>query len=166
MNWTLYLMLLVLSLHPGSVITREKTADAIRTLQSGGTAGEQCPPARGGKRESKKWNPSKYFLNNRHFRSHYYHSPNDNHNNYAHHDWLLVDQDGGVLLSSTWLTPCSYNCPTGLNLTSYSKRTCGRPNADAGYSSTTFSVGGLPYSDVCGRINLRDTSLEQLVLLV
>ena len=47
----------------------------------------------------------------------------------------------------------SYNCPTGLNLTSYSKRTCGRSHTtNGGCSSTTFSVGDLPYSRVCGRI--------------
>ena len=49
------------------------------------------------------------------------------------------------------MTDTSYNCPTGLNLTSYSKRTCGRYTR-GGCSSTTFSVGGLPYSRVCGRI--------------
>ena len=51
------------------------------------------------------------------------------------------------------MTDTSYNCPTGLNLTSYSKRTCGRSHTtQGGCSSTTFSVGGLPYSCVCGRI--------------
>ena len=51
------------------------------------------------------------------------------------------------------MTDTSYNCPTGLSLTSYSKRTCGRSHTtDGGCSSTTFSVGGLPYSRVCGRI--------------
>ena len=51
------------------------------------------------------------------------------------------------------MTDTSYNCPTGLNLTSYSKRTCGRSHTiEIGCSSTTFSVGGLPYSRVCGRI--------------
>ena len=51
------------------------------------------------------------------------------------------------------LTDTSYNCPTGLNLTSYSKRTCGQSHTtQGGCSSTTFSVGGLPYSRVCGRI--------------
>ena len=51
------------------------------------------------------------------------------------------------------MTDTSYNCPTGLNLTSYSKRTCGQSHTTAGgCSSTTFSVGGLPYSRVCGRI--------------
>ena len=50
------------------------------------------------------------------------------------------------------ITDTSYNCPTGLNMTSYSKRTCGRSHTGNGCSSTTFSVGGLPYSRVCGRI--------------
>ena len=51
------------------------------------------------------------------------------------------------------MTDTSYNCPTGLNLTSYSKRTCGRSHTTpGGCSSTTFSVGSLPYSQVCGRI--------------
>ena len=51
------------------------------------------------------------------------------------------------------MTDTSYNCPTGLNLTSYSKRTCGQSHTIRGEcSSTTFSVGGLPYSRVCGRI--------------
>ena len=51
------------------------------------------------------------------------------------------------------MTDTSYSCLPGLNLTTYSKRTCGR--AHTGWyncSSTTFSVGGLPYSQVCGRM--------------
>ena len=50
------------------------------------------------------------------------------------------------------MTDTSYNCPNGLNLTSYSKRTCGKSLIDGGCSSTTFNVGGLSYSRVCGRI--------------
>ena len=51
------------------------------------------------------------------------------------------------------MTDTSYNCPTGLNLTSYSKRTCGASHATwGGCSSTRFGVEGLPYSRVCGRI--------------
>ena len=50
------------------------------------------------------------------------------------------------------MTDTSYNCPTGLNLTTYFKRTCGRSHTTPGCSSTTFSVGGLSYSHVCGRI--------------
>ena len=49
------------------------------------------------------------------------------------------------------MTDTSYDCPTGLNLTSYSKRTCGASLTTAGCSSTTFSVEG-SYSHVCGRI--------------
>ena len=41
----------------------------------------------------------------------------------------------------------------GLNLTTYSKRTCGRSHTTReGCSSTTFSVACLQYSCVCGRI--------------
>ena len=49
------------------------------------------------------------------------------------------------------MTDPSHICPSGLNLTSYSRRTCGRASS-AGYScwSTTFSVGGSQYSRVCG----------------
>ena len=51
------------------------------------------------------------------------------------------------------MTDTSYNCPTGLNLTSFSKRTCGRSHTTwIGCSSTMFSVGGAQYSQVCGRI--------------
>ena len=51
------------------------------------------------------------------------------------------------------MTDISYDCPTGLNLTSHSKRTCGASHTTrGGCSSTAFSVGGLPYSRVCGRI--------------
>ena len=50
------------------------------------------------------------------------------------------------------MTDTSYNCPTGLSLTSYSKRTCGKSHTVRDCSSTTFSVGGVPYSRVCGRI--------------
>ena len=46
----------------------------------------------------------------------------------------------------------SHVCPSGLNLTTYSKRTCGRINPNSfSCSSTTFSVGGSQYSRVCGR---------------
>ena len=45
------------------------------------------------------------------------------------------------------------HCPSGWNLTDYSKRTCGR--ASTGYytcDSVFFPVSGGPYSQVCGRI--------------
>ena len=51
------------------------------------------------------------------------------------------------------MTDTSYNCPTGLNLTSQPKRTCRSPSRSGGCSSTTFrNTEGLPYSQVCGRI--------------
>ena len=50
------------------------------------------------------------------------------------------------------MTDPSHVCPEGLNLTTYSKRTCGRAHfASHNCSSTTFSVGGSQYSRVCGR---------------
>ena len=50
------------------------------------------------------------------------------------------------------MTDPSHVCPAGLNLTTYSKRTCGRAHSDQhNCSSTTFSVGGSQYSRVCGR---------------
>ena len=48
------------------------------------------------------------------------------------------------------MTDPSHVCPTGLILTSYSRRTCGRRSRTT-CSSTTFSVGGYQYSRVCGR---------------
>ena len=51
------------------------------------------------------------------------------------------------------MTDTSHRCPPGLNMTTYSERTCGRTHTGRfNCSSTTFSVGGLPYSRVCGRI--------------
>ena len=50
------------------------------------------------------------------------------------------------------MTNTSHVCPAGLNLTTYSRRTCGRAHSGLlGCSSTTFSVGGSQYSRVCGR---------------
>ena len=51
------------------------------------------------------------------------------------------------------MTNTSQQCPNGLALTSYSKRTCGRiSSAGNRCDSTSFSVGGMTYSRVCGRI--------------
>ena len=50
------------------------------------------------------------------------------------------------------MTNPSHVCPTGLRLTTYSRRTCGQAHSGTGRcSSTTFSVGGSQYSRVCGR---------------
>ena len=51
------------------------------------------------------------------------------------------------------MTDPSTTCPSGWNMTGYSKRTCGR--ASGGYytcDSVTFPVSGGEYSRVCGRI--------------
>ncbi|XP_064388377.1 uncharacterized protein LOC135336490 [Halichondria panicea] len=50
------------------------------------------------------------------------------------------------------MTNTSQNCPQGLTLTSYSKRSCGRTHTNGqACSSVTFPVGGGQYSRVCGR---------------
>ena len=50
------------------------------------------------------------------------------------------------------MTDTSQNCPQGLTLTGYSKRSCGRTHTNAwACSSVTFPVGGGQYSRVCGR---------------
>ena len=65
-----------------------------------------------------------------------------------------VQCGGGIWRRVVFLnmTNTSHVCPSGLNLTSYSKRTCGRATSSwYSCSSTTFSVGGSQYSRVCGR---------------
>ena len=50
------------------------------------------------------------------------------------------------------MTNTSQLCPSGLELRSYSRRTCGRANSSMdSCSSTTFSVSSSQYSRVCGR---------------
>ena len=50
------------------------------------------------------------------------------------------------------MTNTSHVCPTGLHLTTYSRRTCGRAHSSSfSCSSSTFSVGGCHYSRMCGR---------------
>ena len=51
------------------------------------------------------------------------------------------------------MTDSNTNCPSGWQLTGYSKRTCGRVGPDdLTCDSVFFPVGGGPYSQVCGRI--------------
>ena len=51
------------------------------------------------------------------------------------------------------MTNTSYSCPSGLFFTSYSKRTCGiQRTIREGCTSTTFSVSGARYNQMCGRI--------------
>ena len=51
------------------------------------------------------------------------------------------------------MTDCHTTCPSGWNMTGYSKRTCGRNSTGIRTcSSATFPVSGGEYSRVCGRI--------------
>ena len=51
------------------------------------------------------------------------------------------------------MTDPNTNCPSGWNMTGYSKRTCGRASSSGrSCDSVFFPVSGGPYSQVCGRI--------------
>ena len=51
------------------------------------------------------------------------------------------------------MTDSNTNCPSGWNMTEYSKGTCGRANSSRhSCDSVFFPVSGGPYSQVCGRI--------------
>ena len=51
------------------------------------------------------------------------------------------------------MTDPNTNCPSGWNMTGYSKRTCGRANSSSlSCDSVFFPVSGGPFSQVCGRI--------------
>ncbi len=53
---------------------------------------------------------------------------------------------------SLYMNATSQNCPQGLTLTGYSKRSCGRTHTNVeSCSSVTFPVGSGQYSRVCGR---------------
>ncbi len=56
-------------------------------------------------------------------------------------------------VASLDMTDTSQNCPQGLTLTGYSKRSCGRTQTNSRSCSSviTFPVGGGKYSRVCGR---------------
>ena len=68
----------------------------------------------------------------------------------------------GVKCGGTWgwrravyldMTDPNTSCPSGWNMTGYSKRTCGRDNSSSlSCDSVFFPVSGGPYSQVCGRI--------------
>ena len=68
----------------------------------------------------------------------------------------------GLKCGGTWgwrravyldMTDPNTNCPSGWNMTGYSKRTCGRANSSSlSCDSAFFPVCGGPYSQVCGRI--------------
>ena len=68
----------------------------------------------------------------------------------------------GLKCGGTWgwrravyldMTDPNATCPSGWNMTGYSKRTCGRSNSSSlSCDSVFFPVSGGPYSQVCGRI--------------
>ena len=129
-----YLTLMFLCLYrgPGPVVTDSGQGQEIDVLEVNEGDDGQCPPM--GERERAR---SRIHLS------------------MSGRGWLHTcnGTPGWRRVAFINMTDTSYNCPTGLNLTSYSKRTCGRSHTtDGGCSSTTFSVGGLPYSHVCGRI--------------
>ena len=140
MSWTVYLVLSVLSLYPGSVVTTSdqlQTAGVPRILQGNGTGSGQCPSAE--ERETVRNEIYQTVISA--IASTFNRTP-DTYSCNGSPGWSRI-----VFIN---MTDTSYNCPTGLLLTSYSKRTCGRSRVTC--TSTTFSTEGLSYSRVCGRI--------------
>ena len=74
----------------------------------------------------------------------------------------IINNRDGLKCGGTWgwrravyldMTDPNTNCPSGWNMTGYSKRTCGRANSSRlSCDSVFFPVSGGPYSQVCGRI--------------
>ena len=74
----------------------------------------------------------------------------------------IINNSGGLKCGGTWgwrravyldMTDPNTNCPSGWQLTGYSKRTCGRASSSVrSCDSVFFPVSGGPYSQVCGRI--------------
>ena len=74
----------------------------------------------------------------------------------------IINNSGGLKCGGTWgwrravyldMTDPNTSCPSGWNMTGYSKRTCGRfSNSSRSCDSVFFPVSGGPYSQVCGRI--------------
>ena len=63
------------------------------------------------------------------------------------------------------MTDPNTNCPSGWQLTGYSKRTCGRANSSRlSCDSVFFPVSGGPYSQVCGRIRAYQYGLPDAFL--
>ena len=74
----------------------------------------------------------------------------------------IINNRDGLKCGGTWgwrravyldMTDPNTNCPSGWQLTGYSKRTCGRASSSSvSCDSVFFPVSGGPYSQVCGRI--------------
>ena len=75
---------------------------------------------------------------------------------------IINNYSAGLKCGGTWgwrhavyldMTDPNTNCPSGWNMTGYSKRTCGRAGrSNPSCDSVFFPVSGGPYSQVCGRI--------------
>ena len=129
MNWTVVFSVLCLSLGSVIIASGQGQMTDIKALESGGDW--QCPSVEERERAKNKIHQIATSVVSS----------------------TCSDTPGWRRVTFINMTDTSYNCPTGLSLTSYSKRTCGRSHTrGGGCSSTTFSVGGLPYSHVCGRI--------------
>ena len=133
LNMTLILSSVLWLSAPGSVKTASgqgQMTDTIRVLHGGGNG--QCSSME--ERERARSDIRQITIHS------------------ATHSFTCNGTPGWRRIAFINMTDTSYNCPTGLNLTPYSKRTCGRSHTTAGCSSTTFSVGIISYSHVCGRI--------------
>ena len=63
------------------------------------------------------------------------------------------------------MTDPNTNCPSGWNMTGYSKRTCGRASSSSlSCDSVFFPVSGGPYSQVCSRIRAYQWGLPDAFL--
>ena len=86
----------------------------------------------------------------------------------------IVNNSGGLKCGGTWgwrravyldMTDPNTNCPSGWNMTGYSKRTCGRVSTGSWTCDPVFfPVSGGPYSQVCGRIRAYQYGLPDAFL--
>ena len=66
---------------------------------------------------------------------------------------MVGQEDGDVLSIYLNMTDPDTTCPSGWQLTGYSKRTCGRVSTGSNTcDSATFPVSGGQYNKICGRI--------------
>ena len=83
----------------------------------------------------------------------------------------IIKNRGGLKCGDTWgwrsavyldMTDPNTNCPSGWQLTGYSKRTCGRASSSGrSCDSVFFPVSEGPYSHVCGRIRAYQHGLPE-----
>ena len=138
MRWTVYLVLSVLSLYPGSAIAGSsplQKARALRVLQGSGSG--QCPSVEEREAVRNEIHQSVVAISGTFTITGTY---------------FCNGSPGWRLVAFINMTDTAYSCPTGLALTSFSKRTCAHPHSSNRCFSTFFNVGNSSYSQVCGRI--------------